>query len=112
MTFTFAGFWEIEPGWVEEHGAALQIVDVREASEFNDPLGHIVGTRLLPLGRLESCVGEWAKDRPIATVCRSGARSAQAAASLRKAGYENLANLAGGTLRGRAQGPPAQEARD
>jgi sulfur dioxygenase len=112
LTFTFAGFWEIEPAWVEEHGAELQIVDVREADEFSGPLGHIVGARLLPLGELEKRAGELAKDRPIVTVCRAGARSAQAAAILRKVGFGNVANLAGGMLRWRAQNLPAQGARD
>ena len=112
LNFTFAGFWEIEPAWVEEHGAGLQIVDVREADEFAGPLGHIVGARLLPLGDLEKRAGELAKDRPIVTVCRAGARSAQATTILKKAGFGNVANLAGGMLRWRAQNLPAQGARD
>ena len=112
LNFTFAGFWEIEPAWVEEHRAGLQIVDVREADEFAGPLGHIAGARLLPLGDLEKRAGELAKDRPIVTVCRAGARSAQAAAILRKAGFTSVANLAGGMLRWRAQNLPAQGARD
>jgi glyoxylase-like metal-dependent hydrolase (beta-lactamase superfamily II)/rhodanese-related sulfurtransferase len=112
LTFTFAGFWEIEPGWVEEHSGEVQIVDVREAGEFSGPLGHIAGARLLPLGELARHAGELASERPIVTVCRSGARSAQAAAILRKAGFENVANLAGGMLRWHAQGLPAQEPRD
>ena len=112
LTFTFAGFWEIEPAWVEEHGDQLQIVDVREAIEFDGPLGHIADARLLPLGEIARRAGELALDHPIVTVCRSGARSAQAAAILRKAGFENVANLAGGMLRWHAQGLPAQGARD
>ena len=39
-------------------------------------------------------------------------RSAQAAAILRKVGFGNVANLAGGMLRWRAQNLPAQGARD
>ena len=112
LTFTFAGFWEIEPAWVEEHGAGLQIVDVREADEFAGALGHIAGARLLPLGDLEKRAGDLAKDRPVVTVCRAGARSAQAAAILKKAGFEKVANLAGGMLRWRAQNLPTQGARD
>ncbi len=112
LTFTFAGFWEIEPTWVEEHGAGLQIVDVREPDEFAGPLGHIVGARLLPLGDLEKRAGELTKEHPIVTVCRAGARSAQAAAILRKAGFGNVANLAGGMLRWRAQNLPTQGGRD
>jgi glyoxylase-like metal-dependent hydrolase (beta-lactamase superfamily II)/rhodanese-related sulfurtransferase len=112
LVFTFAGFWEIEPAWVEEHGSNVQIVDVREESEFSGPLGHIAGARLLPLGELAKRAGELASDRPIVTVCRSGARSAQAANLLRKAGFENVANLAGGMLRWHAQGLPARGTRD
>jgi rhodanese-related sulfurtransferase len=39
-------------------------------------------------------------------VCRSGARSAQAALQLGKAGFAQVANLAGGMLRWRAAGHP------
>jgi sulfur dioxygenase len=112
LTFRFAGFWEIEPAWVEEHGADLQIVDVREPDEFAGPLGHVAGARLLPLGELERRAGELAKDRPVVTVCRAGARSAQAASILRKMGFEKVANLAGGMLRWRAQNLATQGARD
>jgi sulfur dioxygenase len=112
LTFTFAGFWEIEPGWVEEHEAGLQIVDVRDAQEFGGPLGHIASARLLPLGELVQRAGELSKNRPVVTVCRAGARSAQAAALLRKAGFEQVANLAGGMLRWRAQNLPTRGARD
>ena len=86
----------------------LQIVDVREPDEFAGPLGHIEGARSLPLGDLEKRAGELTKERPIVTVCRAGARSAQAAAILRKAGFGNVANLAGGMLRWRAQNLPSQ----
>jgi rhodanese-related sulfurtransferase len=112
LTFTFAGFWEIEPAWVEEHGEGLQIVDVREPDEFAGPLGHVAGARLIPLGDLEKRVDELAKDHPVITVCRSGARSAQAVAILKKAGFGKVANMAGGMLRWRAQNLPTQGARD
>jgi len=112
LTFTFAGFWEIEPAWVEEHGAAVQIVDVRDTDEFQGPLGHIEGARLLPLAELAQRTDELSKDRPIITVCRAGARSAQAVTILKKAGFEEVANMAGGMLRWHAQKLPAQGAED
>jgi rhodanese-related sulfurtransferase len=40
------------------------------------------------------------------TVCRSGARSAQAAVILQRQGFTQVANLAGGMLRWRAEGLP------
>jgi sulfur dioxygenase len=104
LTLTFAGIWEVQPQWLEEHLREVQIVDVREPAEFDGPLGHIAGARLLPLGSLTARTGELAPDLPIVTVCRSGARSAQASVLLRKAGRDKVANLTGGMLRWNAQG--------
>ena len=102
LTYTYAGFWEVQPSWLEEHRGEVQIVDVREADEFHGILGHIEGARLVPLGELKSIVGSLDKSLPVVTVCRSGARSAQAAVMLEKEGFVRVANLAGGMLRWRA----------
>jgi sulfur dioxygenase len=104
LAFTFAGFWEIQPQWVEEHAKDVQVVDVREPDEFAGPLGHIPGAILAPLGRLAEAAGSLARDRPIVAVCRAGGRSAQATVILQRAGFAMVANLAGGMLRWRAQG--------
>ncbi|MEO8305564.1 MAG: rhodanese-like domain-containing protein [Betaproteobacteria bacterium] len=106
LTFTFAGIFEIQPHALEEHASQVQIVDVREPDEFNGPVGRIHGAKLIPLGELSRRIGELAKDRPIVAVCRSGARSAQASVVLTKAGFTDVANLAGGMLRWRAEGNP------
>lgn len=111
LNFTFGGIWEIAPGELEERIAVdavspLQIIDVREASEFTDVLGHIRGARLLPLSMLTQRLLEIDRQRPVVTVCRSGARSAQAAVLLHQAGFEQVANLAGGMLRWRAESLP------
>jgi glyoxylase-like metal-dependent hydrolase (beta-lactamase superfamily II)/rhodanese-related sulfurtransferase len=103
LTYTFAGIWEVQPNWLEEHRREVQIVDVREPDEFNGPLGHIEGARLVPLGILAQKIGEIEKAKPVVAVCRSGARSAQATVILGKAGFEKVANLSGGMLRWRAQ---------
>jgi sulfur dioxygenase len=104
LTFTFAGIWEIPPDALEERETQLQIVDVRDREEFNGPLGRIRGATLIPLSELVSRTGELAQDRPVVTVCRSGARSAQAVVMLQKAGFKDVANLSGGMLRWRAEG--------
>jgi glyoxylase-like metal-dependent hydrolase (beta-lactamase superfamily II)/rhodanese-related sulfurtransferase len=104
LAFTFAGFWEIQPQWVDEHLGEVQVVDVREPTEFDGPLGHIPGAQLLPLGTLSQLTSRLAQDRPIVTVCRAGGRSAQATVILQRAGFGKVANLAGGMLRWRAQG--------
>lgn len=103
LTYTFAGIWEIDPRWVEEHLREVQVLDVREPAEFSGSLGHIPGATLLPLGNLLETSGELSRQKPIVTVCRSGARSAQASIMLGKAGFDKVANLAGGMLRWRAE---------
>jgi glyoxylase-like metal-dependent hydrolase (beta-lactamase superfamily II)/rhodanese-related sulfurtransferase len=104
LRYSFAGIWEIDPHGLEEHAQAVQILDVREPQEFTGPLGHIRGAVLVPLGELAERAGELARDRPIVAVCRAGSRSAQATAILREAGFAEIANLAGGMLRWRAEG--------
>ena len=113
LTYTFSGLWEIEPVELQEHtagerGGEIQVIDVREPAEFADALGRIGGARLLPLSALSSQLGSIDRSRPVVTVCRSGARSAQAVVLLQKAGHPRVANLAGGLLRWRAEGLPVE----
>lgn len=112
LTYTFAGIWEVQPHWLEEHVREVQIVDVREADEFNGPLGHVQGAVLIPLGKLGERAGELSKEQPVVAVCRSGARSAQATLILGKAGYDRVANLSGGMLRWRSQRFPVDGGSD
>ena len=104
LSLTFAGIWEMQPDWLEDHRDRVQILDVREPDEFSGPLGRIPGARLIPLGELKTRAGELDKSRPVVAVCRAGGRSAQALTILKQAGFENFANLAGGMLRWRAEG--------
>ena len=103
LTYTFAGIWEVQPHWLEEHLRDVQIVDVREPDEFNGPLGHVPGAVLIPLGSLLERKAVLGTEKPVVVVCRSGARSAQATVLLGKAGFQKVANLSGGMLRWRAQ---------
>ena len=104
LNFTFAGIWEITPQALEECQQAIQIIDVREESEFTGPLGHIHNAVLMPIDQLENRKQELDAEQPVVAVCRSGARSAQATVLLQKAGFKQVANLAGGMLRWRAEG--------
>ncbi|GGX73475.1 MBL fold metallo-hydrolase [Massilia dura] len=106
LTLRFSGVWEIEPMALLEHGTKAQILDVREAPEFIDRLGHLPGARLVPLSQLQDHLGELDKERPVVAVCRSGVRSAQACVLLAKAGFGQVANLAGGMLRWKIEGMP------
>lgn len=104
LSFTFGGIWEIDAETLLERLPLVQLIDVREPTEFEDALGHIAGARLLPLASLAQRSGELDPKRPVVTVCRSGTRSAQACVLLNKAGFSQVANLGGGMLRWRGQG--------
>ena len=104
LRYTFAGIWEIDPNALEELLGRVQILDVREKEEFDGPLGHIEGAILLPLGELQARAGELDGERPTVALCRAGSRSARATAILEGCGFKEVANLAGGMLRWRAEG--------
>ena len=104
LTFTFGGIWEIQPQILEEVADKVEIIDVREPNEYSGALGHISGAKLIPLGELKQRAAEIRRDRPVVTVCRSGARSAQAVIMLQKEGIRDIANLRGGMLRWRTEG--------
>jgi rhodanese-related sulfurtransferase len=74
-----------------EDGAFL--LDVRELDEW--AAGHAPQARHIPLGELESRYTELPDGVTIICVCRSGGRSAHAAAALSTVGYPTL-NLTGG----------------
>ncbi len=112
LAFTFAGIWEIQPQWLEDHLRDALVVDVREPDEFEGPLGRIPGARLVPLGELADRAEELKSGKPVVAVCRAGGRSAQATVILRRAGFDKVANLAGGMLRWRAQRCPVEGGRD
>ena len=117
LSCSFGGVWEIQPGALQERIAGarageIQVIDVREPHEFSDALGHVPGARSLPLSQLGARLGEIDRARPVVAVCRSGARSAQATVLLRKAGLEQVANLAGGMLRWRAESLPVAAGSD
>ena len=89
-----------------DHIAAMQlmnhknalVLDVREQSEYD--AGHILSSKLIPLGKLKARLGELEKyrERPVVVVCRSGQRSASACAMLGKQGFAQAYNLNGGII--------------
>jgi rhodanese-related sulfurtransferase len=89
------------------HDDAL-VLDVREQSEWSD--GHISRAKHIPLSQLKTKLSELErfKDKPIVIVCRSGNRSNNACGILKKSGFENLHNLAGGMLAWEQAGLPRE----
>ena len=78
------------------------VLDVRDRKEFE--AGHIVDALNVPYASLESRVSELEpyRDRPIVVTCGMGQHSGAAGATLRKAGFENVARLGGGMNEWRA----------
>ncbi len=74
-----------------EDGAVL--VDVREPYEWQ--AGHAPKARHIPLSQLAQRARELPEGRPLIMVCRSGNRSARAAAALARQG-RTVSNLRGG----------------
>jgi sulfur dioxygenase len=76
------------------------LIDVRDADEYRGELGHIAGSRLVPLREFSERAAELTtlKDHQIVTICRVGMRSATAAAILTGLGCEQVWNLKGGMI--------------
>lgn len=111
LTSGFMLFWSFFGNRVRgikdvDHIAATQLInhkdalvlDVREKNEYD--AGHILNSKLIPLGKLRERIGELEKHRarPILVVCRSGQRSASACALLGKQGFAQAYNLEGGVM--------------
>ena len=65
---------------------AIQLVDVREGYERE--AGHVGGSRHVPLAELTAAAPSIDPARPVVFVCRVGARSAMAAWSFARAGFD------------------------
>ena len=84
----------------------VQLLDVRTASEFAE--GHIapaINIDWYSSNFLKDAEASLDKSRPVLVYCRSGRRSASAAAALEKAGFK-VFNLSGGYLAWTAAGKP------
>ena len=67
-----------------DEGAAL--VDVRRDYEWD--AGRVAGARHIEVNELTGAADSIPRERPIVFVCRSGSRSALAAAAFREAGWD------------------------
>ena len=109
VNITFAGVPEIPPDWVARHLDELFVLDVRNPPEFGGELGHLQGAHLVPLDELNDRLQEIPRDTPVVAVCQSGKRSARATEMLLKAGYEKVANVAGGLIQWSRLGLPFRD---
>jgi rhodanese-related sulfurtransferase len=99
--------FDIPPARVAEllGEGAIQLVDVREPHERD--AGHVPGSRHVPLAELTAAAPTIDPERPVVFVCRVGARSAMAAWSFARAGYD-AHNLDGGMVEWAQSGLPLE----
>lgn len=100
---------DLQPDYVESQGATgtLEIVDVRNASEFE--AGHLPGAVNHPLGRLAERLGDLPRDRTLAVHCQSGARAIVAISLLRARGFDDVVHIAGDYAGWTAAGRPVEK---
>ncbi len=81
------------PVVLEKIKAGARIIDVRSPQEFAGP--SYPKAKNIPLDLLPSRMADLPKDKPIVLYCASGARSAQAARMLKKAGFQDVVSAGG-----------------
>ena len=74
-------------------GEDVQLIDVREPYEAQIAQ---IGGKLIPQGDVPNRLAEIDKNREVVVHCKSGGRSQKIAEFLKQAGYEKVANVAGG----------------
>jgi sulfur-carrier protein adenylyltransferase/sulfurtransferase len=102
------GYRDVEVAALATSAERVRLVDVREPSEFEGELGHIASAELVPLATVLKAAEGWPRGEEVLVVCRSGGRSAKAAAMLAQQGFERVMNLRGGMLAWNAAGLAAE----
>ncbi len=82
------------------------LIDVRAAGERG--VTRIPGSLHLPLNHLRQRFGEIPRDRPVLVHCAGGYRSAVAASLLQRAGFQDVAEIAGGITAWEARRLPVE----
>jgi rhodanese-related sulfurtransferase len=89
---------------IEAEEEQTAILDVREHAEVMD--GAIPGSMRIPLGQLATRMADLDRSKLLVAHCKGGYRSSVATSLLRRAGFENIANLIGGFDAWKAAGLP------
>jgi hydroxyacylglutathione hydrolase len=89
-------------------GDDLQLLDVRREPEWR--AGHVASASFFPLDRFKVSAPEIDPAKPLAVHCQGGYRSMIACSLLRRAGVENVINVAGGFDAWQKAGLPVERA--
>lgn len=94
----YQGVVDVDPKELAQKKDQVELIDVRQPDEFTGELGHIPGAKLITLDVLGDQLDKLPKNKTIVFVCRSGGRSARAAAMALSEGFTGIYNLKGGML--------------
>lgn len=92
-----ANNFDITPQQLKKHleqGDDLILLDIREPFEYE--ICRLPNATLIPMGEVPIRLTELSKERPLVVYCHAGVRSARVVAWLRRQGFDNAQNLAGG----------------
>jgi rhodanese-related sulfurtransferase len=98
---------EVTPADIQRRrqaGAALLLVDVREAWEL--AICALDWAKPIPMGEVPERLAELDRDAEIVVMCHHGGRSLRVAQFLSQQGFQRVANLAGGIHAWREQVDP------
>jgi adenylyltransferase/sulfurtransferase len=79
-----------------DRGEEFLLVDVREPGEYE--IVRIPGSVLIPKGDLPAKLSTLPQDKPVVLYCKTGARSAEALALLKGAGFATAKHVQGGVV--------------
>lgn len=94
----YEGVYDIGPAELLQKKTDVVMIDVRQPEEYVGELGHVEGSSLMVLDTLPEQLGTLPKDKTVVFICRSGGRSAKAAAFAKMNGFEEVFNMQGGML--------------
>jgi rhodanese-related sulfurtransferase len=94
----------LSPAVASERMGAATVVDVRTPHEREE--GAIAGSIFVPLSQLEHRLAEIPRGRPLIVHCAAGYRSSIAASVLKREGFDDVSEIAGGMGAWQAAGLP------
>lgn len=89
---------DVSPEELRKKKQDVKIIDVRRPDEWVGEFGHIAEAELIVLDTLPDRLPDLPPDLTLVFVCRSGQRSARAAAYALENGFRSVFNMKGGMI--------------